>query len=46
MTLKQGQGHTIWYESVNPKQEHNHAKFEGPPLKNGRIKANVYISVN
>ena len=32
MTLRQGQGHQVWYELVDPKQGYNKAKFEKPCL--------------
>ena len=32
VTMKQGQGHQTWYDSVDPKQGYNNAKFEKPPL--------------
>ena len=28
VALKQGQGHQIWYDLVDPKQGYNNAKFE------------------
>ena len=32
VTLRQGQGHKTWHQLVGPKQDYNHAKFEGPPF--------------
>ena len=34
------------YESLDPKQGHNHAKFERPPWKSVHQKANVKVFVN
>ena len=39
MTLKQGQGHQIWYKLVDPKQDHNSAKFEKHSLNSVRERA-------
>ena len=33
VTLKQGQGHPTWYESLHAKPGHNHAKFESLAVK-------------
>ena len=46
MTLKQGQGHQNWYESVDPQQVYDHAKFERPPLNSVCEKAKMYFSSN
>ena len=45
MTLKQGYGHQTGYESVDPKQGYNNAKFEMPHLAHCQKKANVKVSV-
>ena len=44
-TLKQSKGRQIVYESVDPKQDHNHAKLGKPCLNTAQQKANVKFFV-
>ena len=41
MTSKQGQGHQIFNDNVDPKQGYRHAKFESSCLNDVREKAKV-----
>ena len=43
VTLKEGEGDQTWYESVDHKQDYNHAQFERPPLNSVQGKANVTV---
>ena len=45
MTLRQDQGHQTWYELLDRKQGHDHAKSEKPPLYSVHKKANVRVFV-
>ena len=45
VTLKQGQGHPTWYELLDLKQGHNHAKFVKPCLNHVHKKATITVFV-
>ena len=45
LILKQGQGHPTWYELLDLKQGHNHAKFVKPCLNHVHKKATITVFV-
>ena len=45
MTLKQGQSHQTWHESVDSKQGYNQAKFEKPRINSVCEKGNDKVFV-
>ena len=45
VTLKQCQGHLIWYKLVDPKDGYSKAKFEKPRLNNVPERANDKVFV-
>ena len=45
VTLEQSQGHQTYRNNADPKQSHNHAKFERSCFSGVREKANVIIII-